>query len=90
MYYKCEELHVSKVWPQNDACERLKVDKNFPKCREELGRNKTGSHRFIEKALNIKYSLCVFAALGIQHAMCMRHIFICDIFASTIFFHIIS
>jgi hypothetical protein len=32
----------------------------------------------------------VFVALGIQHALYMRHIFICGLPGSTIFFHIIS
>jgi hypothetical protein len=31
-----------------------------------------------------------FAALGIRHAICMRHIVICAVYASTTFFHIIS
>jgi len=34
------------------------------------------------------YSQCVFVALGNQHAMNMRHVAICDLSGSTVFFHI--
>jgi len=39
--------------------------------------------------MSITYCECVFIALGIQHAMRMRHIVICGLPYSTIFFHII-
>ena len=39
---------------------------------------------------NITYSDCVFIALVIQHAMLMRHIFLCGLSGCTVFCHIIS
>ena len=42
------------------------------------------------KAINISYYECVFVALGIQHATHMRHVVICSLPHSTIFFHITS
>jgi hypothetical protein len=40
--------------------------------------------------MNITYSQCVFVALAIQHAMRMRHIVICGLSGSTVFFHNVS
>jgi hypothetical protein len=42
------------------------------------------------RAISITYYECVFVALGIQHAMRMHHILICDMSGYAIFFHIIS
>jgi hypothetical protein len=39
--------------------------------------------------MSITQPVRVFVALGIQHAMHMRHIVICGLPHSTIFFHII-
>jgi len=41
-------------------------------------------------AISIIYSESVFVASGMQHAMRMRHIVICDLTHSTIFFNILS
>jgi hypothetical protein len=44
----------------------------------------------VKKAISITCSMSVFAALGIQHAVRMRHTIICGLLGSTEFFHIIS
>jgi hypothetical protein len=40
--------------------------------------------------MSIKQTVCVFVALGTQHEIRIRHIVICGMPLSTIFFHIIS
>ena len=42
------------------------------------------------KAVNITPPLCVFVAIGIQHAIRLRHIVTCALPRSTILFHKIS
>jgi hypothetical protein len=42
------------------------------------------------KAISVTYSESVFLALGVQHAIRMRHIVTCGLPGSTVFFLIIS
>jgi hypothetical protein len=44
----------------------------------------------VEKQLSVIHCECVFVALAMQHAMRVRHIFICGLSASAAFFHVIS
>jgi hypothetical protein len=67
-----------------------------------MNRNKTGNestnnnearsynHCCIGKATSIKYSECLFVALGRPHAMRMHRIVICGLSGSTMLFHVIS
>jgi hypothetical protein len=47
-------------------------------------------HCSIQKAVSITYAECVFIALGIQHAMRMRHIVICGVSGFIMVFYSIS
>jgi len=47
------------------------------------------NHCYSGKAISVTYSECVFVALGIQHAMRMRHIVFCDLSGCTVFLQVI-
>jgi hypothetical protein len=51
---------------------------------------RSGNHCCSGKAISMRYREHASLALGIQHAMRMRHIVICALFGSTIFLRIIS
>ena len=48
------------------------------------------NHYRTGRAISITYSEHMFVALGIQHAMRMRHIFVCGLPGSRKVFHVIS
>jgi hypothetical protein len=50
----------------------------------------SSKHCYCGRAITVTYSECVFVALGIQHAMCMRHIVICGLPDCKKCLHIIS
>ena len=51
---------------------------------------RSGNYFFRGKAISILCSECVYVALGIQHAMRIRHIVLCNLPNSTIFFPTLS
>ena len=48
------------------------------------------NHFCSAKAISVTNSACESVALFIQHSMRKRHVFICGLRDSTVFFHIIS
>jgi hypothetical protein len=80
--YFCTKLlnsmHYSKI-VQDSQCTRDVILKSF-----------RSTIVAVEKAISITYSECVSVALGIQHAVRVRHTVIFSLPRSAIFFHIIS
>ena len=69
--------------------EILRVQDRQSACNLTL-RSVRGNDRCSEKSISIAYSECVFVALSIEHAMRMRHIVVCDLSGSAIFFSTLS
>jgi hypothetical protein len=63
----------------------LKKEGNVRMCKRNLD-GRSFNHCCGEKAIIITYSEFVFAALGFQHVVLMRHIFMCGLSGSTVFF----
>jgi len=77
------------------ACVTHTSVKNYEQTRQALyvQRNneaRSCNHCWGGKAIDITYSKCMSVALGIQHVMSMRHIVVCGLSGSTIFFQVIS
>ena len=68
--------------------------KNIIKKKERQRTHYVTLRRFRATTVAVEISVthykCVFVALGIQHALRVRHFVICGLLGSTIFFHIIS
>jgi len=77
---------VAGEWPLTSSNVKIKKTSSVRNL-EVLSCN----HCYSGKAIIIiTYSECMFAALVIQHEMHMRHIVICGLSGSTVFFHLIS
>ena len=64
--------------------------KQHRQCTYDVTEARSCNHCWSGKAVSIEYSECALVALGIQHAIRMRHIVICCPSCSTIFLHVIS
>jgi hypothetical protein len=60
-----------------------------PMCVQHKNEAPSYNHCCSGKAMSITYCECVFVALVTRHAVCMRHIVICGLPRSSVFFHII-
>ena len=82
---------INEIWWFLGKVRRLKGDMGDYRQCTYIHRNTEGpscNHCYSGKAISFTYSECVFVAPGAQHAMRMRHIVICGMSHSILFFHI--
>jgi len=84
-----EDLGKIDRWKTEEEINERKKERKRE--RQQWRRSKTGitykrnieacscNHCCFEKAISITHSECAYVALGIEHAIRMRHIFICGL-----------